>query len=119
MLASFRTALLICGALIATTFTPARAGPSAEPLISIASATLPKVSVPDLLDPQAEPELTAPANQDIVTPDQAPADDLNVIAEPSKATGDLSEMVAQLRGSDAGSRELECLATGIYFESKS
>jgi len=28
-------------------------------------------------------------------------------------------MVADLRGPDAGSRELECLATGIYFESKS
>jgi len=28
-------------------------------------------------------------------------------------------MVAQLRGSEAGSRELECLATGIYYESKS
>jgi spore germination cell wall hydrolase CwlJ-like protein len=28
-------------------------------------------------------------------------------------------MVAQLRGSDPGSRELECLAAGIYFESKS
>jgi spore germination cell wall hydrolase CwlJ-like protein len=28
-------------------------------------------------------------------------------------------MVAELRAPDAGSRELECLATGIYFESKS
>jgi spore germination cell wall hydrolase CwlJ-like protein len=28
-------------------------------------------------------------------------------------------MVAQLRAPDAGSRELECLATGIYFEAKS
>jgi spore germination cell wall hydrolase CwlJ-like protein len=28
-------------------------------------------------------------------------------------------MVAQLRGPEAGSHELECLATGIYFESKS
>lgn len=27
-------------------------------------------------------------------------------------------MVAELRGSDPGSRELDCLATGIYFESK-
>lgn len=27
-------------------------------------------------------------------------------------------MVAELRAPDAGSRELECLATGIYFESK-
>ena len=36
-----------------------------------------------------------------------------------KPTGDLSSLVAQLRGSDPGSRELECLAVGIYFESKS
>ncbi len=28
-------------------------------------------------------------------------------------------MVAQLRSSDPGSRELECLAVGIYFEAKS
>ena len=28
-------------------------------------------------------------------------------------------MVADLRGPDAGSRELECLATGVYFEAKS
>jgi spore germination cell wall hydrolase CwlJ-like protein len=28
-------------------------------------------------------------------------------------------MVAQLRSSDPGNRDLECLATGIYFESKS
>ena len=31
----------------------------------------------------------------------------------------LSSLVAQLRGTDPGSRELECLAVGIYFESKS
>jgi len=31
---------------------------------------------------------------------------------------DLASMVAELRGPEAGSRELECLATGIYFESK-
>ena len=36
-----------------------------------------------------------------------------------KPTGDLSSLVAQLRGTDPGSRELECLAVGIYFESKS
>jgi spore germination cell wall hydrolase CwlJ-like protein len=28
-------------------------------------------------------------------------------------------MVAELRSSDAGSRQLECLAAGVYFESKS
>nr|WP_314441542.1 cell wall hydrolase [uncultured Sphingomonas sp.] len=31
----------------------------------------------------------------------------------------LSESVAKLRSSDPGSRELECLAAGVYFESKS
>jgi len=31
---------------------------------------------------------------------------------------DLSAMVADLRSGEAGSHELECLATGIYFESK-
>ena len=40
-------------------------------------------------------------------------------SRPVKPTGDLASLVAQLRGSDPGSRELECLAVGIYFESKS
>lgn len=31
----------------------------------------------------------------------------------------LAEKVAALRGSDPGDREMECLAAGIYFESKS
>ena len=35
-----------------------------------------------------------------------------------KASGDLAEMVSQLRSADAGRHELNCLATGIYFESK-
>jgi spore germination cell wall hydrolase CwlJ-like protein len=35
-----------------------------------------------------------------------------------KPSGDLGAMVAELRTADAGTRELECLATGIYFESK-
>jgi N-acetylmuramoyl-L-alanine amidase len=119
-LASFRTALLVCAALTAMTFTPARAGPSAEPLISVASATLPKVTVPDLLDPQGEPELSAPSTPDINPDLQAPAGAGDVSVEaPTKVSGNLSDMVAQLRSSDAGSREIECLATGIYFESKS
>ena len=32
---------------------------------------------------------------------------------------DLATMVAQLRSSEPGSRQLECLAAGIYFEAKS
>jgi N-acetylmuramoyl-L-alanine amidase len=117
ILASFRSALLICAALTATTFTPAVAGPAAEPLVSVATASLPKVQVPDLLDPSVEPQLSSPASQDGQTVPDAQVPEQT--SPPLKANGDLATMVAQLRSSDAGSRELECLATGIYFESKS
>jgi spore germination cell wall hydrolase CwlJ-like protein len=118
MLASFRSALLMCAALTATVIAPAKAGPSAEPLLPVESASLPTVSVPELLDPQGEPELAGPHAQDSqIAPD---ADGQESDAAPvARVTGDLSQMVAQLRGAEAGSRELECLATGIYFESKS
>jgi spore germination cell wall hydrolase CwlJ-like protein len=84
----------------------------------MASATLPKVAVPELLDPRGEPELSQP--QEAETPDAT--DQTPDIAQPVpavKPTGELSELVAQLRAAEAGTRELECLATGIYFESKS
>jgi len=101
--------------LTAGTFAPAVAGPSSEPLLSVETASLPKIVTPDLLDPQAEPELAAPNAED-TSGDNAGEDAETSTVRP---TGDLSSMVAQLKSSDAGSRELECLATGIYFESKS
>ena len=101
-------------ALTATTIAPAKAGPSGEPVLPATSATLPQVAVPDLLDPQGEPDLSQPQAAD----PQNDADDQ--VAQPAvKPTGDLASMVAELRAPDAGSHELECLATGIYFESKS
>jgi len=114
MLASFRSALLMVAALTATIIAPAKAGPSGEPLLPATSATLPKVPVPTLLDPQGEPTLSNPST------DTQSQDDTDQNSEPAaKPTGDLASMVAQLRGPDAGSRELECLATGVYFEAKS
>ena len=67
-------------------------------------------------------ELPAPADAD-----QAPdVDPLAPLPTPSPSTPsrdlsalDLGGLVAQLRSSDPGSRELECLAVGVYFESKS
>jgi spore germination cell wall hydrolase CwlJ-like protein len=112
-LASFRSALLMVAALTMTIIAPAKAGPAAEPLVSVANATLPTVAVPDLLDPQGEPVLSEPQAPD--TDIQLDANDDQAAARPS---GDLATMVAQLRGPEAGTRELECLATGIYFESK-
>jgi N-acetylmuramoyl-L-alanine amidase len=114
MLSHFRPALFFCAALSASSIAPAQAGPVIETSVPFASASLPKVTVPELLDTQGEPQLTdskpqAVEDQDSSTPEPT---------APVRASGDLSDMVAQLRGPDAGSRELECLATGIYFESK-
>jgi spore germination cell wall hydrolase CwlJ-like protein len=87
----------------------------------MASATLPKVAVPELLDPQGEPQLAEPKGDDAGAPS---SDDTSAATAPiptrvAKMTGELADMVAQLRDAAAGSHELECLATGIYFESKS
>jgi spore germination cell wall hydrolase CwlJ-like protein len=57
----------------------------------------------------------------------APAAAKPVVAEPAvveetpevDSDATLAEKVATLRGTSAGSRQLECLAAGVYFESKS
>ena len=113
----------MCAALTAAIIAPAKAGPTPETLVSAANATLSKVAIPELLDPNGQPVLAQPqAAPDQANPLAAPSDDADqdaVEAAPRvKPGGDLSAMVAQLRDGDAGGRELECLATGIYFESK-
>ena len=105
ILTSIRSALLLTAALTMTAFAPARAGPSADTLVSVANVTLPKIQVPDLIDVQGEPPETPETDEQAALP----AVDRDQ---------DLPSMVADLRSGDAGSRELECLATGIYFESK-
>jgi len=115
MLASFRSALLICAALSAVTIAPAQAGSSPSPVLPADAADLPTVPVPDLLDPSAEPQLSEPAVSEPQT--EAPAV-TPAIATTSRPSGDLASMVADFRSGEPGSRELECLATGIYFESK-
>ena len=118
MLPTLRPALLFCAALSASSIAPAQAGPTLETSVPFAGASLPKIPVPELLNTQGEPQLSG--SQEDASQDQ---DDLAVAAPetaaPIKASGDLPAMVAQFRSSDAGSHELDCLATGIYFESKS
>ena len=99
-------------ALTATVIAPAKAGPSGEPLLPVTSATFPKVATPELLDPKAEPTLSQPETA-------APQEQADESEPAVAATASLADMVSQLRDDEAGSRELECLATGIYFESKS
>ena len=99
---------------------PAQAYDTPEPLIAVGSNAFPTQTI---LQPiPASVELPAPsAELDPLAPD---ADSAEPTSEPAitavpPPTGDLSSKVAALRGSDTGSRELECLAVGIYYESKS
>ena len=83
--------------------------------MALSSPSPTKAVVPEALPKVVEPVADAiqpadPIEQTDVEPAQA---------KPMRPAGDLSAMVAQLRSSNPGSRELECLAVGIYFESKS
>ena len=123
MLPVLRSALLICAALGATIVAPAQADTSNAPLTPVTVASLPEVPVPDLLDPEGDAQLSGPGAQ-AVTPttttiNPTPTDSDEAEAAPVRAHRDLASLVADMRGADAGSREVECLAVGIYFESKS
>ena len=115
MVHPFRSALLVIAALSAATVAPAQVRPASgnEPLLS-GMNQMPVMVVPAILDtpqlPVATPDVLAPLAAD---------EEAVVISTPRAISGDLAEMVAQLRATDAGSRELECLAGAIYFESKS
>ena len=119
MLVSVRSALLVFAVASASSVAPAQVGPrSAEPLIPLSNvaatnASLPRTVVPETIEYPQLPDSTDP----VETPD--PDEDAVVSTEQVKPTGDLNSLVAQLRGSEPGSRDLECLAVGVYFESKS
>ena len=83
-------------------------------MIQVTSASLPKIVVPERIEYPALPDSTEP-----VIENDGDAEDAEVAPAPINPTGDLASLVAQLRGTDPGSRDLECLAVGIYFESKS
>jgi len=108
MFTSIRSTLLVIAALSASSVAPAQVNNAPEPLIPVTNA-----SIPVIVEPQP---LVIEDNVPTDTPDVA---DEQPVAPVEKPKGDLSSLVAQLRGSETGSRELECLAVGIYFESKS
>lgn len=109
-----RFAALIAGiALSAGSVAPAQVAPS--PVIAPVSA----VALNDVVPPAMPPAITDPLAP---APEGAPAAEPAVAADPEPAvdrSATLAEKVAELRSSDPGSRELECLAAGIYFEAKS
>ena len=113
MLVSLRSALLIFAVASASSVAPAQVSPGSEPLIPVTQASLPTVVAPERIEYPALPDSTEPVESE----DTADAQEIAPV--PVKPTGDLASLVAQLRGTDPGSRELECLAVGVYFESKS
>ncbi len=114
MAASLRSVLLVGAAMSASSVAPAQVGPASEPVIQTASAVSPSAIVQELL--RNSDQVAIPPEGQPKT-DEIPADEAQ--APEIDRDSDLPTLVAQLRGSDPGSRELECLAAGIYFESKS
>ena len=108
MLSSPRSALLVLAALSASSVAPAQVGPAAEPLIAYPNITIADTVVSEVLSQPKEVLVPSEAGESPV------ADEAAVSPK-----ADLASLVAKFRGSDPGSRELECLAVGIYFESKS
>ena len=119
MLISFRSAILVIAALGASSVAPAQVAPLPEPLIGTGSTLVPAMVVPQAIDLLTDELAPGP---DPAIDSETPEDES--VTEPAatdkpKPTGNLSSLVSQLRSSDPGSRELECLAGAIYFESKS
>lgn len=115
MVASLRSVLLVCAAMSASSVAPAQVGPSTAQIVPASSAVSTSAIAQELLrksENLAVPVVEEPKSAETAdqAEDSAPAVD---------ADSDLPTMVAQLRGTDPGSREMECLAAGIYFESKS
>ena len=112
MLIPFRSALLIGAALSASSVGTAQVAPETEPLVAAGTASLPTLIQPQPLDTDAVVDAVATV-----------ADPLSPLPESDepevRPATDLAELVAQMRGTEPGSRELECLAVGVYFEAKS
>lgn len=112
MVASLRSALLICASISASSVAPAQVGPSAQTVLPAATAVSPSAIAKELL--RNSDTLAIPPEETTKTEDESDS-----VAAQVDPNADLPSMVAELRSSDAGSRQLECLAAGVYFESKS
>lgn len=106
--------MIAAAALGAGSVAPAQVllAPATEQAVAAAAQTLnePLITTPLPADPLA-PATVSGSEEPAVPAEPKP----EVIARGAS----LSETVAKLRRTDAGSRELECLAAGVYFESKS
>lgn len=115
---SIRTAITVLAALTGSSVAPAQVTDEAEPLIAAGSGVIPVPAVIQTIDN----EVTTPAIDPLApqaNTDQDSTDSEDADSAAAQTAKDLPTLVAEYRASDPGSRELECLAAGIYFESKS
>ena len=113
---SLRSVITVLAALTASSVAPAQVSEDAEPLVATDMAVAPVQAIVQTLDDQIL--LSTGESADPLAPrDEVATTEEDVDAV--KPAGDLTSLVARFRGSDAGSRELECLAVGVYFEAKS
>ena len=120
---SIRSFVTVLAALTGSSVAPAQVSQDSEPLIAAGSGVLPVPAVIQALDDSTVSPADSAVTFDPLDPlapkdlpetaETAPAPEA---VEPAK---DLASLVAQYRGTEAGSRELECLAVGVYFEAKS
>ena len=109
MLTSLRSALLVCAALSASSVAPAQVGEGDDTLLASTSPVVPVIA----------PDPLAPAEDGVLADEPAPVENIeDTIVEAPDPTKDLATLVAEMRGTEPGSRDLECLAVGIYYESK-
>jgi len=109
MIVPFRSTILVIAALTASSVAPAQVKPVTEPLIADGSNEVPVATAIAPLPVEEAIDPLAPV-----------AEDQEQTAEVEAIEGEtLAQSVARLRSAEAGSRELECLAGAIYFESKS
>ncbi len=109
MFVPLRSTFMVVAALTASSVAPAQVHPVAEPLIAEGTAALHVETAPAPLPIEEAVDPLAPVSAE------------EQLAEEETITpgATLAETVAKLRSSEAGSRELECLAVGIYYEAKS
>ena len=122
---TLRSTALVLAGLTAMTVAPAQAFESPEPLIFGTSTALstetvqqPIPAILQLPNPSGPLDPLAPAPESD-TPIEGEDDLPPATTTALRPTGDLASKVAAMRASDPGSRELECLAVGIYYEAKS
>ena len=105
MIVSFRSVLMVIAVLTASSVAPAQVNAGADLPVTGSASTLVKPNFPPVTE-----------ESDPLAPVAEQAEPQDEVIKPGMT---LSETVAKLRGSNPGSRELECLAGAIYFESKS